>query len=530
MTTYTQTSSPDVLIKMAQAAAKNSTLLAYLIENRCQQQNITWAQLAAELQISEAQLAKLALCRQPGNRNFKSDVTQAARHAKMDAQTLTRFLQPDSAHNNSQRSFWQTVLSWPNKSGDQSMVVKRAAAFGVVLLAIFFMSAFIFSQPNGPTATLQVTSGEVTVRQTASFNRATTVIVSAGESLTVSGSDAIEVPANAAAELYLFEGSVVELAENTMLELTELAENSSEHQIYLTLFNGRILNRVTKLLGVNDAYEVRTPSSTASVRGTIFSVEVLDENTTQVIVSEGTVEVSLGSETAQVEAGEMVTAVTGQPLNVQPASSSPIIPAATPNQTPDEPSTGQSDTQSGSTTLDEAAATRTPSATPAAENPESTESPALPTHAAGTVRPTNTPANSSPPASPASPANSTAAPTNAAGATRPPNTQATPLPPTNTPLPNVPTKTAVPNNPTNTPLPPAATNTPVPVVPTNTPVPVVPTNTPIPPSPTDTPPPTEEPSVVTICHNPGPNQQTIQVSADALQGHLNHGDYLGPCN
>lgn len=528
---------------MAQAAAKNSTLLAHLIEDRCQQQNITWAQLAAELQISETQLAKLALCRQPGNRNFKADVAQAARHAKMDTQKLTRFLQPDSAHNNSQRSFWQTVLSWPNKSGDQSMVIKRAAAFGVVLLAIFFMSAFIFSQPNGPTATLQVTSGEVTVRQTASFNRATTVIVSAGESLAVSGSDTIEVSANAAAELYLFEGSVVELAENTMLELTELAENSSEHQIYLTLFNGRILNRVTKLLGINDAYEVRTPSSTASVRGTIFSVEVFDENTTQVIVSEGIVEVSLGNESAEVGAGEMVTAVTGQPLNIEPASSSPIIPATTPNQAPDEPSTGQSDTQSGSTTLDEAAATHTPSGTPAAENPESTgtpttttESPALPTHTAGTVRPTNTPANSSPPASPASPANSTAAPatpTNAAGATRPPNAQATALPPTNTPLPNVPTKTAVPNVPTNTPLPPAATNTPVPVVPTNTPVPVVPTNTPIPPSPTDTPPPplpTEEPSKVTICHNPGPNQQTMQVNSSAVQGHLNHGDYLGPCN
>lgn len=532
MTSYTQTNSPDMLLKMAQAATRNSGLLAHLIEERCQQKNITWAQLAAELQISEAQLAKLALCRQPGSRRFKADVAEAARYANIDPQKLIKFLQPASEQKVSKKPFWQTSLSWPNRIGDQPMIVKRAIAFGVVLIAIFLISAVVFSQPASTEATLQVTIGEVVVQQTTLLGQTTTVVVSGGETLTVSGSDTIEVLSDAAAVLYLFEGSTVELSANTQLELTEFADNGSDQQIYMTLLNGRILNRVTKLLGVDDAYQVRTPSSTASVRGTIFSVEVLDQLSSQIVVTEGIVAVSLGNEMAEVQAGEMVTAVTGQPLNVQPINNPELLAPAAPPQIPTNITSGQSSEEPRITAGE---ATAMPSDT--ANSPTTTtESPAGTTASPGS--PTNTVPASQPPGSSATSAPSL--PTSPSGATQPPNTSATSLPPTNTRVsPVVPTNTSVPGVPTNTPVPPTVptntpappvvpTNTPVPpVVPTNTPVPVVPTNTPVPPPvPTDTP----QPSRVTVCHSPGPNQQTKEVNADALQSHLNHGDYLGPCN
>ena len=35
---------------------------------------------------------------------------------------------------------------------------------------------------------------------------------------------------------------------------------------------------------------------------------------------------------------------------------------------------------------------------------------------------------------------------------------------------------------------------------------------------------------VTICHNPGPEQQTITIACSAWPAHRDHGDYCGECN
>lgn len=54
-----------------------------------------------------------------------------------------------------------------------------------------------------------------------------------------------------------------------------------------------------------------------------------------------------------------------------------------------------------------------------------------------------------------------------------------------------------------------------------------PTNTPTAIPPTETPEPDDD---VIICHKPGtPAEKTMTVPQPAVQGHLNHGDYLGEC-
>ena len=54
--------------------------------------------------------------------------------------------------------------------------------------------------------------------------------------------------------------------------------------------------------------------------------------------------------------------------------------------------------------------------------------------------------------------------------------------------------------------------------------------------PVEPPPPEGEPppdgdakEKVTICHNPGPNQRTIEVAPEAVPAHLAQGAYLGAC-
>ena len=49
------------------------------------------------------------------------------------------------------------------------------------------------------------------------------------------------------------------------------------------------------------------------------------------------------------------------------------------------------------------------------------------------------------------------------------------------------------------------------------------------PTPAASPSPSPGSTLVTICHVPGRNPQTLMVNENAVAGHLNHGDSLGPC-
>ncbi len=300
----------ELLVKMAKEAANNDTLIASFIHAYCHKNNTTWADVAKQLNSTEEQLAKLALCRRPKTQTFTQDLVQISHYTNLNVDLLTTFMHPNKSSNaikhlSFKRSFPSLQTFWRSSLGK-----KRALSFAITLFTILLVSTFLLNQftTAKDTATLHVSSGEAIVTQAGILGSSTTTVI-AGTSIILSTADMIEMADNSTAELFLFEGSQVDLAANTRLELTELANNEVDHQIYMTLFNGRIINRVTKLLGTDDAYEVRTPSSTASVRGTVFSVTVLDDKSTEVAVTEGVVEVALDNESAYVQAGEMITAV-----------------------------------------------------------------------------------------------------------------------------------------------------------------------------------------------------------------------------
>ena len=527
----------ELLVKMAKEAATNDTLIASFIQAYCQRNNTTWADVARQLNSTEEQLAKLALCRRPKTQTFTQDLVQISHYTNLSVDLLTTFMQPNRSANAIKHLSFKGKLPSLQTFWQSSLGKKRALTFAITIFTVLLVSTFLLNQFTAAkdTATLHVSSGEAIVTQAGILGSSTTT-VTAGTSIILSTADMIAMTDNSTAELFLFEGSQVDLAANTRLELTELANNESDHQIYMTLFNGRIINRVTKLLGIDDAYEVRTPSSTASVRGTIFSVTVLDQQTTEVAVTEGVVEVALDNESAYVQAGEMITAVSGQPLKVEPNNNLEIILTATPlpiNTDETEENGNSTENLEETDSTNESITTDTPTAS----SVKPTKTPTTPDNIDPTITSSGPPATTDGSPVPSTNTPDASSPTNTPASSVPPTN--TPLsPPTNTPL-SAPTNTPLssPTNtplppPTNTPLPPATnTNTPLPP-PTNTPLPP-PTNTPLPP-PTDTPIPpptsTSEPSTVTLCHNPGPSQQTIQVSPSAVQGHLDHGDYLGACN
>jgi ferric-dicitrate binding protein FerR (iron transport regulator) len=90
----------------------------------------------------------------------------------------------------------------------------------------------------------------------------------------------------------------------------------------IDLYEGAIKALVQKLGNRCNKFKVRTPSVAIAVRGTQFLVNVDAENTTEIVVLDGTVEVSglSGKKTVFVEAGQMIRAQKGgdlpEPLQV----------------------------------------------------------------------------------------------------------------------------------------------------------------------------------------------------------------------
>jgi len=139
----------------------------------------------------------------------------------------------------------------------------------------------------GTSSALTNVSGEVLV------SRAGQEFAPAHQGDVVFAGDTIRTSASAVAEITYFEGSSVRLEENTELVITAL-ESASDGGTIVTMAQamGRTWHVVTKLLAGSSRYEVKTPTTTASVRGTIFSVDVrasADGPSATVTTSEGTV-------------------------------------------------------------------------------------------------------------------------------------------------------------------------------------------------------------------------------------------------
>src|SRR5205085_9498376 len=141
----------------------------------------------------------------------------------------------------------------------------------------------------------------------------------AGEGDGLAAGETIRTGPGGAAEITYFEGSSVRLEAETEIVIETLrseADGGTVIGVMQTL--GRTWHVVTKLISGSSRYEVRTPTSTASVRGTIFAVDVhvdADGAAATVTTSEGVVVHSAtGAATgARVEAGQESTKPASRP-------------------------------------------------------------------------------------------------------------------------------------------------------------------------------------------------------------------------
>jgi hypothetical protein len=311
------------LARMARKAGREASLMASLIRRYAQAKGLRWEDIAPHLQIDAVQLARLALCRKPEKGQREEGISTIATYVGMDSKRLAAFI--ESVEKPQRAAKRQSVQGRSRPGvveGRQSMSRAWTWGIGLAVIMLLFVGAAVLAQPSGPEATLLVWNGQATVTQSRTVLWAIPThsesVVPTGQTVTVAAGDRIAVHSDSAAQLRLLDGSTVDLFSNTVVEIGELQTTPETFQFRLDMLAGRVLSRVVSLLDVEDRFEISTPSATASVRGTVFTVQVIDEETTFVACEEGFVVVTMGGEEVEVRAGEEVTAQMGLPLEVTP--------------------------------------------------------------------------------------------------------------------------------------------------------------------------------------------------------------------
>ena len=104
-------------------------------------------------------------------------------------------------------------------------------------------------------------------------------------------SDIIKTGNNTEASVVLFQSSIIRLDSNTEIVLKEIITEAEKTSVTIQQNAGRTWNTVLKVSGIDD-YEVQTPTTIASVRGTSFDVYIQSFNLTDVGVGRGVVIIS----------------------------------------------------------------------------------------------------------------------------------------------------------------------------------------------------------------------------------------------
>jgi hypothetical protein len=166
------------------------------------------------------------------------------------------------------------------------------------------------------------------------------------ENALVAAGAVVQTGPQGAATLNWVDGTRLVVGPDTSMTVLRCQVNrdSSETSLF-RLSAGKLLVRVRKILAGQSKFEISTPTATAGVRGTIFTVQVDAAGQTQVAVLEGKVNLEAGGQGLEVTPGYEAVAGSGsaqvRPLSAAARSSLTASPAALgPYVTLDQPRAG----------------------------------------------------------------------------------------------------------------------------------------------------------------------------------------------
>lgn len=148
--------------------------------------------------------------------------------------------------------------------------------FFLVFVFILSLIAFLKSAEIAtPQAKLIISDGNVTVCKKGNSKWENAVIYEI-----LSPGDEIKTSANSMAVLLLWDKSTIRISENSHIKIEILSQNGEDVNIKFKLYIGKVWADVVKFCTESSSFEVESPYTVASVKGTEFEVDTNGEDTT----------------------------------------------------------------------------------------------------------------------------------------------------------------------------------------------------------------------------------------------------------
>jgi len=196
----------------------------------------------------------------------------------------------------------------------------------LLLVAVVAAGAFLFfPRPAGAlaanAATIAVLRGDVEAQHSG------TAFAPALDGDILAGGDVVRANQQGRAVLTFFEGSTLSIEPGSEVHVTSLARTgASGLQVTIEQTIGRTWASVNKLSTPDSRFEIKTPTSTAVVRGTLFLTTVAIVNGQTVT----TIETVEGTVVAQAVAGGETTVTAGTQVQIQQGQPAPPAPSPQP--------------------------------------------------------------------------------------------------------------------------------------------------------------------------------------------------------
>jgi len=206
-----------------------------------------------------------------------------------------------------------SYVTQPRQAGSRRLVLVILGILAVIGVAGVVSWLRNRTSPLPTTASLVVLSGQAVVSRADAGDDPPIV---AGEEAIVQRGDRIRTGPGSSAKLSFSGGETTELGALTDLSLLELHASplSRALVVEMALEQGLALSRIRHMFLQGMRFEVQTKAATFEAKGTVFECQVVDSHCARVIVHDGVVKVSMGDQSAEVEAGQQMLACVGQDL------------------------------------------------------------------------------------------------------------------------------------------------------------------------------------------------------------------------